>query len=45
MNTLEEAFINIGMDEEKFMKQTRKYSDLSNSIKQEEVVQEEIEIA
>jgi ATP-binding cassette subfamily A (ABC1) protein 3 len=26
MNTLEEAFINIGIDEEKFMKRTRRYS-------------------
>jgi ATP-binding cassette subfamily A (ABC1) protein 3 len=29
MNTLEEAFVNIGMDEEKFMKETRRYSDLA----------------
>jgi hypothetical protein len=29
MNSLEEAFINIGMDEEKFIKKTRRYSDTS----------------
>jgi len=26
MNTLEEAFINIGMDEEKFIERTRRFS-------------------
>ena len=26
MNTLEEAFINIGMDEEQFLKKTRRFS-------------------
>jgi len=28
MNTLEEAFINIGMDEDRFMVSTRRYSDI-----------------
>ena len=29
MNTLEEAFINIGMDENRFMRETRKFSTSS----------------
>lgn len=29
MNTLEEAFINIGMDEEQFLKKARRYSTIT----------------
>lgn len=31
MNTLEEAFVNIGMDEDKFMRETRRYSQVHPS--------------